>query len=119
MPESPKDNIGSPITEVIEQVRKQVDKGLDTWELKAPIELELNAIVSEERGGGINFKIIKYGKSVETEQRQKIKFSIGPKSEAEQEDKKARIEEAKARIEKAKVIQYRPFDAVFTDSKLI
>lgn len=97
---------GSPIKEFIEQTKNQAIAGLGDWEFKAPIELELNTIVSGKAGGGIDIKVINFGAKVEAEQQQKIKLSIGPKDEAEQEEKKARIEKAKA-------IQDRPYQAVF------
>lgn len=86
---------GSPIKEFIEQTKNQAIAGLEDWEFKAPIELELNAIVSGKIGGGIDIQVINFGAKVEAEQQQKIKISIGPKDEAEQEEKKARIETAK------------------------
>ncbi|MEK6914977.1 MAG: hypothetical protein AABW89_00350 [Nanoarchaeota archaeon] len=88
-------NIGSPIKEFIEQTKNQALAGLGDWEFKAPIELELNAIVSGKVGGGIDIKVINFGAKVEAEQQQKIKISIGPKDEAEQEEKKARVAVAK------------------------
>ncbi|MEK6760627.1 MAG: hypothetical protein AABX93_01755 [Nanoarchaeota archaeon] len=102
-------DVGSPIKEFIEQTKSQAIAGLGDWEFKAPIELELNTIVSGKVGGGIDIKVINFGAKVEAEQQQKIKISIGPKDEAEQEEKKARIE-------KAKVIQDRPYQAVFGNS---
>jgi hypothetical protein len=96
MPEPPRDTTGSPIKEFIEQTKNQAIAGLGSdWELKAPIELELNAIVSGKVGGGIDIKVINFGAKVEAEQQQKIKISIGAKDEAEQEEKKARIGTAK------------------------
>ena len=89
-------NIGSPIKEFIEQTKDKAIAGLGDWELKAPIDLELNTIVSGKAGGGIDIKVINFGAKVEAEQQQKIKISIGPKDEAEQEEKKARVEIAKA-----------------------
>jgi len=86
---------GSPIKEFVEQTKNQAIAGLGDWELKAPIELELNAIVSGKIGGGIDIQVINFGAKVEAEQQQKIKLSIGPKDEAEQEEKKARVEIAK------------------------
>ena len=86
---------GSPIKEFIEQTKNQALVGLGDWEFKASIELELNTIVSGRTGGGINIKVINFGAKVEAEQQQKIKLSIGPKDDAEQEEKKARIEIAK------------------------
>jgi|SRR3989344_4321703 len=86
---------GSPIKEFIEQTKNQALAGLGDWEFKAPLELELNTIVSGNAGGGIDIKVINFGAKVEAEQQQKIKISIGPKDEAEQEEKKARIETAK------------------------
>ena len=95
MPEPTTNTTGSPIKEFIEQARKQSRDGLGDWEFKAPIELELNTIVSGKVGGGIDIQVINFGVKVEAEQQQKMKFSIGPKDEAEQEEKKARIETAK------------------------
>ncbi len=97
---------GSPIKEFIEQARKQAIDGMGDWEFKAPLELELNTIVTGKAGAALNIQVINFGAKVEAEQQQKIKLSIGPKDEAEQEEKKARIE-------KAKVIQDRPSEAVF------
>lgn len=97
---------GSPIKEFIEQTKNQAIAGLSDWELKAPIELELNTIVSGKVGGGVDIQVINFGAKVEAEQQQKIKLSIGPKDEAEQEEKKARIK-------KAQIIQDRPYQAVF------
>jgi hypothetical protein len=88
-------NTGSPIKEFIEQTKNQAIAGLGDWEFKAPIELELNTIVSGKAGGGIDIQVINFGAKVEAEQQQKIKLSIGPKDEAEQEEKKAKIESAK------------------------
>ncbi len=99
-------NIGSPIKGFIEQTKNQAIAGLGDWELKAPIELELNAIVSGKVGGEMDIQVINFGAKVEAKQRQKIKISIGPKDEAEQEERKARIA-------KAKVIQSRAYEAVF------
>ena len=103
------ENVGSSIKEFIEQTRKQTMESLGDCELKAPIELELNTIVSDKSGGGIDIKVINLGAKVEAEQQQKIKISVGPKDEVEREEKKARIE-------KAKVIQDRPHRAVFGDN---
>ena len=86
---------GSPIKEFIEQTKNQALAGLGDWEFKAPIELELNTIVSGKVGGGLDIQVINFGAKVEAEQQQKIKLSIGPKDEAEQEEKKARIKIAK------------------------
>lgn len=97
MPEPPIDTTGSPIKEFIEQARKQSEDGLGDWEFKAPLELELNTIVSGKVGGGIDIQVINFGAKVEAEQQQKMKFSIGPKDKAEQEEKKARIKIAKER----------------------
>jgi len=88
-------NIGSPIKEFIEQTKNQAIDALGNWEFKAPIELELNTIVSGKVGGGIDIQVINFGAKVEAEQQQKIKISIGPKDEAEQEEKRARISVAK------------------------
>ena len=88
-------NTGSPIKEFIEQTKNQAVAGLGDWEFKAPLELELNTIVSGKVGGGIDIQVINFGAKVEAEQQQKIKLSIGPKDDAEQEEKKARIEKAK------------------------
>ena len=90
MSEPPKETTGSQIKEFIEQTKTQALAGLGEWEFKAPIELELNTIVSGKVGGGIDIQVINFGAKVEAEQQQKIKFSIGPKDEAEQEEKKAR-----------------------------
>lgn len=87
--------IGSPIREFIEQTKDQTIAGLGEWELKKPIDLELNTIVSGKVGGGIDIQVINFGAKVEAEQQQKIKISIGPKEEVEEEEKKARIEKAK------------------------
>jgi len=95
MPEPQTETTGSPIKEFIEQAREQASAGLGDWEFKAPIELELNTIVSGKVGGGIDIQVINFGAKVEAEQQQKMKFSIGPKDEAEQEEKKARIGTAK------------------------
>ena len=95
MPEPTTNTTGSPIKEFIEQAKTQALAGLGDWEFKAPIELELNTIVSGKEGGGIDIKVINFGAKVETEQQHKMKFSIGPRDEAEQEEKKARIEVAK------------------------
>jgi len=86
---------GSPIKEFIEQTKNQALAGLGDWEFKAPIDLELNTIVSGKAEGGIDIKVINFGAKVEAEQQQKIKISIGPKDEAEQEERKARVEIAK------------------------
>ena len=110
MPEPPTNTTGSPIKEFIEQVKKQSEDGLGDWEFKAPIELELNTIVSGRVGGGIDIQVINFGAKIEAEQQQKMKFSIGPKDEAEQEEKKARIETAR-------YIQKRPHMGVPNDHK--
>ena len=104
MSEPPIDTTGSPIKEFIEQTKTQALAGLGDWEFKAPIELELNTIVSGKVGGGIDIKVINFGAKVEAEQQQKIKFSVGPKDEAEQEEKKARVEIAKERQKYSKEI---------------
>jgi len=79
MPEPPINTTGSPIKEFIEQTKNQSIAGLGDWEFKAPIELELNTIVSGKVGGGIDIQVINFGAKVE----------------AEQEEKKARIGTAK------------------------
>ncbi|MDD4083278.1 MAG: hypothetical protein PHD05_07860 [Sphaerochaetaceae bacterium] len=95
MVELPLETTGSPIKEFIEQTKNQAVAGLGDWEFKAPIELELNTIVSGKAEGGIDIKVINFGAKVGAEQQQKIKISIGPKDEAEQEEKKTRVEIAK------------------------
>jgi len=87
---------GSPITKVIEQVKNQSIAGLGKdWEFKEPIKLELSTIISGKAGGNIDIKVVNFGAKVEATQIQKMNFSIGPKDEAEQEEKKARIAKAK------------------------
>lgn len=88
--------IGSPIKTFIEKIRKESTDGLADWELKAPIELELSAIVKGKIGGGIDIEVVHFGAKVEAEQLQKVKMAIGPKNEAEEAEKKARIAEAQA-----------------------
>lgn len=83
---------GSPIKEFIEKTREQAIAGLGDWELKAPIELELNTIVSGKAGGGIDISVINFGAKVEAEQQQKIRIVIGPR---DQEAESAKIAEAK------------------------
>ena len=102
---------GSPIKEFIEQTKNQAIAGLGDWELKAPLELELNAIVSGKIGGELNIQVINFGAKVEAEQQQKIKLSIGPKDEVEQEEKKARIEKAKVEQQHATQLAYRRAEA--------
>ena len=87
--------IGSPLKSFIEKTRKEAEDGLGTWELKAPIELELSAIVRGKVGGGLDIEIINLGAKVEGEQIQKIKLAIGPKDEVDEAEKRARIEKAK------------------------
>ncbi len=87
--------IGSPIKSFIEKVKNESVDGLGDWELKAPIELELSTIVKGNAGGGLDIQVINFGAKVEAEQQQKIKLSIGPKDEAEEAEKKARIAKAK------------------------
>ena len=89
--------IGSPIKTFIEKIRKESIDGLADWELKAPIELELSAIVKGKVGGGIDIEVVNFGAKVEAEQLQKVKMVIGPKSEAEEAEKKARIAESQAK----------------------
>ena len=88
--------IGSPIKTFIEKIRKESTDGLADWELKAPIELELSAIVKGKIGGGMDIEVVHFGAKVEAEQLQKVKMAIGPKNEAEEAEKKARIAEAQA-----------------------
>lgn len=93
--------IGSPIKAFIEQVRRETSEGLDNWELKAPIDLELSAVVKGKAGGGIDIEVVHFGAKVEAEQLQKIKMSIGPKSETEDIERQARTAIAKAKIQNA------------------
>lgn len=93
--------IGSPIKTFIEKIRKESTDGLADWELKAPIELELSAIVKGKAGGGMDIEVIHFGAKVEAEQLQKVKMAIGPKSEAEEAEKKARIAEAQSKEQDA------------------
>jgi len=86
---------GSPIKSFIEQAKEQAIAGLGDWELKKPITLELSTIVSGKVGGGLDIQVINFGAKVNAEHIQKINLSIGPKDEAEEEEKKARIEKAK------------------------
>lgn len=95
---------GSPIKKFIEQTRKETVEGLEDWELKAPIDLEISAIVNGNVSGGIDISVVNFGAKVQAEQVQKIKLSIGPKDEAEQEEKKARVEIAKERQKYAKAL---------------
>ena len=85
---------GSPIEEFIKQTRDQAIAGLGDWELKAPIELELNTIVSGKAGGGVDISVINFGAKVDREQQQKIRIVIGPR---DQEEENARNAEAKFR----------------------
>ena len=93
--------IGIPIKTFIEKIRKESTDGLADWELKAPIELELSAIVKGKAGGGMDIEVVHFGAKVEAEQLQKVKMAIGPKSEAEEAEKKARIAEAEANEQNA------------------
>ncbi|MFW6002678.1 MAG: hypothetical protein ACOCQD_04995 [archaeon] len=93
--------IGSPITEFIRKTKEQTEKGLDDWELKAPIEMELNTIVKDNKKGGIDINVINFGVDVEGHQQQKIKFSIGPKDPVKDEEDAARIAEARKKKENA------------------
>lgn len=110
MPEPPTNTTGSPIKEFIEQTKNQAIAGLGDWEFKTPIELELNTIVSGKAGGGIDIKVINFGAKVEAEQQQKVRLSIGPKDETEQEEKKARVEIAKH-------LQKRPHHGISNSNK--
>lgn len=92
---------GSPIKEFIEQTKNQAVAGLGDWELKAPISLELSAIVTGKAGGGINISVVNFGAKVEAQQIQKIAISIGPKDEVAEAKKIAEIEKAKLRLENA------------------
>ena len=56
---------GSPIKEFIEQARKQAIDGMGDWEFKAPLELELNTIVTGKTGAGLDIKVINFGAKVE------------------------------------------------------
>ncbi len=85
---------GSPLKSFIENTRAQIESGLGEWELKAPVNLELSAIVKGNVGGGIDIKIVNFGTKVEAEQIQKIRVSIGPKDQANEALKKATIAEA-------------------------
>ena len=91
-------NIGSPIKSFIEKIRKESIDGLGDWELKTPIELELNAIVSGKVGGGMDIQVVNFGAKVEAEQQQKIKLSIGPKDDVTEAERKGRIAESEAKI---------------------
>ena len=66
--------IGSPIKTFIEKVRKETIDEINDWELKAPIDLELSAVVKGKVGGGIDIEIVNFGAKIEAEQLQKIKI---------------------------------------------
>ena len=63
----------------------------------------MSAIVKGKVGGGIDIEVVNFGAKVEAEQLQKVKMAIGPKSEAEEAEKKARIAEAQAKEKDAKL----------------
>lgn len=99
-------DIGSPIKSFIEKVKNETTDGIDDWELKAPIDLELSAIVKGKAGAGIDIQVVNFGAKVEAEQIQKIKLSIGPKDEVSEAQKKAKIATAKAQEKLAKEIPF-------------
>ena len=86
--------IGSPIKSFIEKVRTETNDGLGNWEVKAPIELELSAIVKTKKGGGLDIEVVNFGTKVDREHIQRVKLSIGPKDKAEEAENKARIAKA-------------------------
>lgn len=92
---------GSPIKNFIEKVRKETKAGLDDWELKEPIQLELSTIVSGKTKAGLNIQVINVGANVKSEEVQKIKISIGPKDEVLEARKKADIGKAEYQKELA------------------
>lgn len=90
-------DVGSSIKSFIERVRNEVEEGIGDWELKSTIELELSTVVEGDAQAGLDIKVIKVGANVKAEETQKIKLSIGQKSEVEEEERKARIAEAKTK----------------------
>ncbi len=93
--------------------------GLDDWELKSPIELELNAIVNGKIGGCMDIQVVNFGAKVEAEQQQKIKLSIGPKDPASEAEKKARIEKAMAEEAKNKMEKQNNIVALLDNQRYI
>jgi|GEM_PF-1681671 len=85
------ENIGSPIKQFIEKTRKETIAGLDDWELKAPIEVELSTIVKGKVGGGLDIQVINFGAKVEAEQIHKVRLSIGPVEEIQKRERIAII----------------------------
>ena len=98
--------IGSPIKSFIEQVKKETIDGLSDWELKAPIELELNVIIGGKAGGGLDIQVVNFGAKVEAEQQQKIKMTIGPRTDVDEAERKARIARANAKVKMAKELPF-------------
>lgn len=101
--------MGSPIQQFVKSTKDQILAGLGDLELKTPIEMELNVTVSGKAGAGLDINVIEFGAKVEATQVQKVRFSIGQKSEVEEAEKAARIakaiadkkdEEARAKEEK-------------------
>jgi len=93
---------GSPLTLVIQQTKEQTLAGLGDWELKKPLELEFSTIIKGKAESGLDIRVITFGAKVEAEEVQKIKMYVGPKDEAEVEEKNARIEKAKTDAEMEK-----------------
>jgi hypothetical protein len=88
---------GSALTEFIQQTKDQTVAALgEDWELKKPLELELSTVAKGKVGGGMDIRVLNFGAKVEGEEVQKMKISIGPKDDAVEEEKKARIAKAKA-----------------------
>ncbi len=95
-------NAGSPIKDFVKSTKDQILEGLEGLELKTPIEMELNVIINGKLGAGLDISVVNFGAKVEATQTQKIKFSIGQKSDVEEAEKLARIEKAKTEEELAK-----------------
>ena len=99
-------DIGSPIKSFIEQIRNQTKEGLGDWELKAPISLEISTIVNGNAEGLLDIKVINFGAKIRAEQVQKIKISIGPKSDLEQAENKLKL----LKINKEEFIEKKRFE---------
>ncbi len=96
--------IGSPIATFIKKVKDQAIVGIEDWELKAPIDLELSTIVKGKIGGKVDIQVVNFGAKVEGQQIQKIRMSIGPKNESDEAKKKAEIAVSQAKEAQAKDI---------------
>ena len=102
-------DIGSPITKVIKEIREQTEAGLEKWELKSPVDLELSTIIGKEGGGNLAIQVLTLGAKAKSEEIQKIRLSIGPKEKALEAEREGKIAEAEAKMAIAKKMKREPW----------